>query len=165
MQLTNLVEPQYATSTVGVDVHPPRPAKVKSKIRWKWKLQPNFFRRLNKKQCYVCEVVLISGGNIPKSSFLDYCYICTTCQTTRERKKRNRLREENKLVLKNSMGSIWKNVIIRKSNKELGFSEASTEGHDGVSKTAKKIVDKWLTKTERRLLKDPLLTREVHLKY
>ncbi len=34
-----------------------------------------------------------------------------------------------------------------------------------VTKAAKKIVDRWIIKTERRLLKDPLLTREVHLNY
>jgi hypothetical protein len=82
MQVTKLFELQYLASTVGVDIPPPSPAKVKSKMKCKSKLQPNFYRRLNKKQCYVCEVVLVCGGNIPKSSFLDYCYICTTCQTT-----------------------------------------------------------------------------------
>jgi hypothetical protein len=106
MQAAKLVEPQYSTSTAGVHRNSSSPAKVKCKIKLKWKLQPNFFRRLNKKQCYVCEVVLVSGGNIPKSSFLDYCYICTTCQTTRQRKKRERVREEDKIVLKNSMESI-----------------------------------------------------------
>ena len=44
-------------------------------------------------------------------------------------------------------------------------SRTSIRASEEVNKTAKRIVDKWITKTERRLLKDPLLTREVHLKY
>jgi hypothetical protein len=60
------------------------------------------------------------------------------------------------------MGQDSKRLLIKIGIEQL---RTSIQASEEVNKTAKRIVDKWITKTERRLLKDPLLTREVHLKY
>jgi hypothetical protein len=59
------------------------------------------------------------------------------------------------------MGQDSKRLLIK-----IGIEQPRTsiQASEEVNKTAKRIVDV-ATKTERRLFKDPLLTREVHLKY
>jgi RNase P subunit RPR2 len=132
------LESQVAGTKMGLSTHSISPAKQINQAGNMRIPHPNYHRDINRKQCVRCDIVLIPKRNIPNSSFLNSIYVCTSCQTIRQ-KARNQIKKLNqKITLANLIKINWANVLMKLTPKGCNgksFNQVSEkQSHETISK-------------------------------
>jgi len=94
---------------------------------------PNLHRDINRKQCAKCEIILIPKRNIPNSSFLNSTYVCTSCQTIRQRARNKIKRLNREITIMNLIKTKWAIILTKLMPKKI-CKKSLKQSHETISK-------------------------------